>query len=296
MYPKICSLGECMIEITHQDTNKYNQSFAGDTFNFSVYLSRQKMRIDYLTAAGTSSLSKSYLQFMKKEKISTKLVTINKDKELGLILVKNKPNGEKDFYYWRDDSAANHFFNNIDVNNLVKKLKNYNYVYCSGLTLSIMNYFSQLKLQAVLQKLRKKKLKVIFDLNIRKKRWKNKKTINKALNLFLPLTDLLFATEEDIINWKKKMKLNDILKYLKKFRIPHIVYRKDARNNYAVYQNQIFYRKNTIYNKVIDTGGAGDAFNAKYFSTFIKTNNIMESLQNGHNLGKRVVMKKGAII
>ena len=92
------------------------------------------------------------------------------------------------------------------------------------------------------------------------------------------------------------MKLNDILKYLKKFRIPHIVYRKDARNNYAVYQNQIFYRKNTIYNKVIDTGGAGDAFNAKYFSTFIKTNNIMESLQNGHNLGKRVVMKKGAII
>ena len=24
MYPKICSFGECMIEIIHQDTNKYN--------------------------------------------------------------------------------------------------------------------------------------------------------------------------------------------------------------------------------------------------------------------------------
>ena len=92
------------------------------------------------------------------------------------------------------------------------------------------------------------------------------------------------------------MKLNDVLKYLRKFGIPHIVYRKDAKNNYAICQNQIFYRKNTIYNKVVDTAGAGDAFNANYFSTFIKTNNIMKSLQNGHSLGKKVVMKKGAII
>ena len=46
MYPKICSFGECMIEIIHQDINKYNQSYAGDTFNFAVYLSRQKMKID----------------------------------------------------------------------------------------------------------------------------------------------------------------------------------------------------------------------------------------------------------
>ena len=66
MYPKICSFGECMIEIIHQDINKYNQSYAGDTFNFAVYLSRQKMKIDYLTAVGTTSLSKSYLKFMKK--------------------------------------------------------------------------------------------------------------------------------------------------------------------------------------------------------------------------------------
>ena len=64
MYPKICSFGECMIEIIHQDINKYNLSYAGDTFNFAVYFSRQKMKIDYLTAVGISSLSKSYLQFM----------------------------------------------------------------------------------------------------------------------------------------------------------------------------------------------------------------------------------------
>ena len=296
MYPKICSFGECMIEIIHQDINKYNQSYAGDTFNFAVYLSRQKMKIDYLTAVGTSSLSKSYLKFMKKEKISIKLVMLKKNKELGIYLNKNKASGEKDFYYWRDESAAKFFFNNFNFNDLVHKLKNYDYVYFSGITLSIMKYSSQLKLQLALKKLRKKNLKVIFDLNIRKKIWKNKKTINKALQLFLPFTDFLFASGEDMVNWKKKMKLINILKYLKKFGIPHIVYRKDAKNNYVIYQNKIFYRKNKIYNKVVDTAGAGDAFNANYFSTFIKTNNIMKSLQNGHSLGKKVVMKKGAII
>ena len=59
-----------------------------------------------------------------------------------------------------------------------------------------MKYSSQLKLQLALKKLRKKNLKVILDLNIRKKRWKNKKTINKSLQLFLPFTDFLFASGE----------------------------------------------------------------------------------------------------
>ena len=46
---------------------------------------------------------------MKKEKISTKLVMLNKNKELGIYLIKNKASGEKDFYYWRDESAAKFF-------------------------------------------------------------------------------------------------------------------------------------------------------------------------------------------
>ena len=169
MYPKICSFGECMIEIIHQDINKYNQSYAGDTFNFAVYLSRQKMKIDYLTAVGTSSLSKSYLKFMKKEKISIKLVMLNKNKELGIYLNKNKASGEKDFYYWRDESAAKFFFNNFNFNDLVHKLKNYDYVYFSGITLSIMKYSSQLKLQLAIKKLRKKKIESYFWFKYKKK-------------------------------------------------------------------------------------------------------------------------------
>ena len=37
---RICSIGECMIELSNIEHNIFRQNFAGDTANSAIYLSR----------------------------------------------------------------------------------------------------------------------------------------------------------------------------------------------------------------------------------------------------------------
>ena len=53
---------------------------------------------------------------------------------------------------------------------------------------------------------------------------------------------------------------------------------------------------NKIQNKIIDSTGAGDGFNAAYISEFVTSQNVEKSLKAGHNMGSKIVMKTGAII
>ena len=54
-----CSIGECMIEIANTKNNHFIQSFAGDTLNFSAYLDKKKIKVDYLTSIGKSKINKN---------------------------------------------------------------------------------------------------------------------------------------------------------------------------------------------------------------------------------------------
>ena len=52
MKTKICSVGECMIEIANTKNNIFQQSFAGDTLNFCNYIDKKYFDVSFLTAIG----------------------------------------------------------------------------------------------------------------------------------------------------------------------------------------------------------------------------------------------------
>ena len=113
MKTKICSVGECMIEIANTKNNIFQQSFAGDTLNFCNYIEKKYFDVSFLTAIGKTSVNRSVLEFINSKKISTKLIKQVNSHEIGLYLIKNRNNGEKQFFYWRDNSAAKNYFNKI---------------------------------------------------------------------------------------------------------------------------------------------------------------------------------------
>ena len=162
----VCSIGEAMIEISNIKNSLYNQSFAGDTLNFCNYLDKKKLNAFFLSAIGKSEINQSLLDFVKSKKISTKYIKKINQFEVGLYLIKNKDNGEKQFFYWRDESAAKQYFNNIDFLNLYKELKNFDYIYFSGITLSIIHISKLNNFIKLLNLLKSKKIKIVFDFNI----------------------------------------------------------------------------------------------------------------------------------
>ena len=74
MKTKICSVGECMIEIANTKNNIFQQSFAGDTLNFCNYIDKKYFDVSFLTAIGKTSVNRSVLEFINSKKISTKLI------------------------------------------------------------------------------------------------------------------------------------------------------------------------------------------------------------------------------
>ena len=293
---KICSIGECMIEIINTYNNNFQQSFAGDTLNFCSYLNKKIFNVDYLSSVGKSEINKDFFNLLKSKKISKKLIHIHPHNETGLYLIKNDKNGEKNFYYWRDNSAAKNYLNELNYKKLEIILKKYHYIYFSGITLSIISKNKQKDFCNLIKKLKEYNVKIIFDLNIRIKRWPNKKHLNASINLFLPFIDILFSTGEDIKNWKNNDNLSFFNKLIKSNKINHAIFRKNASLNYAILNDQIYKVANKVHKMIVDSSGAGDGYNAAYISEFLTSGDVYRSLQASHLLGSKIVMKKGAII
>ena len=296
MNKNICSIGECMIELVNNKEENYTQFYAGDTFNFAFYFSKEKMNVDYLTAIGNCEFSNKFLKLMKKINISTNLVFKDKIHNMAIHILKRYPDGEKKFFYWRDNSAAYYFFNDIKKNLSLSILKKYQYIYFSGITLSIMNEQNLITFFNLIKKLKKiSTTKIIFDLNIRNSRWLDKKFMKKIFTTYLKEVDILFASGEDMENLYKNSNISYFKKIIKKNRINHAIYRLNSKVNFSFYYNDKFMIKNKITKNVINTAGAGDAFNAKYLSSYFKNNNINNCLKEAHNLGSKIIKYNGAL-
>ena len=291
----VCSIGEAMIEISNIKNSLYNQSFAGDTLNFCNYLDKKKLNAFFLSAIGKSEINQSLLDFVKSKNISTKYIKQINQFEIGLYLIKNKDNGEKQFFYWRDESAAKHYFNNIDFLNLYKELKNFDYIYFSGITLSIIHISKLSNFIKLLNLLKSKKIKIVFDFNIRPSRW-NKKNLNNFLDSVLKYVDICFLSGEDMNYWKNKNNIKSYEQIVRKYKLKHSIFRKNAKFTYVFLNKTRYVFKNKLLKTVVDTSGAGDGFNAAYLSNFIVNNDPVLALKAGSSLGSKIVMKKGAIV
>ena len=291
----VCSIGEAMIEISNEKNNLYNQSFAGDTLNFCNYLDKKKLNAFFLSAIGKSEINQSLLDFVKSKNISTKYIKQINQFEIGLYLIKNKDNGEKQFFYWRDESAAKQYFNNIDFLNLYKELKNFDYIYFSGITLSIIHISKLNNFIKLLKLLKSKKIKIVFDFNIRPSRW-NKKNLNIFLDSVLKFVDICFLSGEDMNYWKNKNNIKSYEQIVRKYKLKHSIFRKNAKFTYVFLNKTRYVFKNKLLKRVVDTSGAGDGFNAAYLSNFIVNNDPVLALKAGSSLGSKIVMKKGAIV
>ena len=292
---KICAIGECMMELTNAKHALYSQSIAGDTLNFTSYLDKKIFNTSYFTAVGTSDVSKRVISFLQKQKIKTNLVSRISSHEIGLYLIENSKVGEKIFYYWRDNSAAKFFFNNQNIKQCQNQLKKFQYVYFSGITLSLFDNNNFYKFLSLIEFLKKKQIKIIFDFNIRIKRWSKKKLFS-YFSKTLPFVDILFSSGEDLNFLKGNASLRTFKNLIQKYNIEHAIYRNNARLNYSFYKDESYFIKNKIKNKVVDTSGAGDGYNATYISKFIKFNDPQKALHAASEIGAKIVMKKGAIV
>ena len=289
----IFSIGECMVELSSSKDGKYNLDFAGDTANTAVYLSRLGATTSYITSVGKDNLSKKMIKYLNKEKILTNNILINAAKTIGLYLIENDKKGEREFFYWRSDSAAKTLFDNIDITKFSKKFSKCDAIYFSGITLSIYKAKNLNKFYLLLKILKKNKVKIYIDFNIRLKNWFNITLANKIIKKFSLLCDIIFISNEDLAS----LKIQNLKDFVTQYSLNALVVYRHGNGMIKIYKNKEFFQYNIKFEKkVLDTTGCGDAFNASFLFNYMKNNKISDCIKSAHKLGKKVAFTKGAII
>jgi len=297
---KIALMGECMIELQDNDSSTLLRKFAGDTLNTSVYLSRlsdaSAHEISYVTALGVDKFSDQMCDFFQDEHINTDLIQRSKTHLPGIYYVDLDDRGERQFFYWRSQSAAKQLLSSPGWEDLLNKLIEYDLLYFSGISLAILEDEGRDRLIEFLPHFKKAGGKIAFDNNYRPKLWADTAKAQHFYRLCLEQTNLALLTADDDLSLWQDEDLKTLIERNQQYGIDEVVIKRGADPCIIVKGDSRKEVAAELVENVVDTNAAGDSFSAGYLSGWINDQEPEMCARQGHYAASQVIQYKGAII
>ena len=291
-----------MLELSRRNTEQggrslpMNLSYGGDTLNSAVYLARQGITVDYVTALGDDPMSAWMVEQWRGEGVGCDLIEYQPNAVPGLYLVETDKQGERSFFYWRDSAPARRLFDDpARADPLFDQLADRAWLCLSGITLAIYSESSRQCLFSQLADYRSKGGKVIFDSNYRPKLWPGHEATRRAYEAMYRLTDVALPTLEDEQQLFGDADENGIIERLQSWGVGEIALKMGGQGCLVASAEA---RELVAANKVavVDTTSAGDSFNAGYLAARLKGQGASDAARAGHRLASVVIQHRGAII
>jgi 2-dehydro-3-deoxygluconokinase len=284
-----------MVELSDAGAGLFSRAFGGDTLNTALYLARLGVETTYVSALGDDPLSRGMLDAWGAEGINTDEVIRLPGRLPGLYMIERGASGERSFLYWRDRAPAREFFDLVgDL--ALERLSSFNWLYLSGITLSLYGDSGRARLIELLTKTRRNGGRVAFDGNYRPRGWRDAATARRAFNDLLPNVDLALPTFDDEQLLFGDLDADSSAGRLSAFGIAEIVIKTGPRGCLVYSEgNRIEVLPDAVLQPV-DTTAAGDSFNAGYLAGRIKGASVVEAARAGHRLAGVVIQWPGAVI
>jgi 2-dehydro-3-deoxygluconokinase len=285
---RVLSIGEVMLEMSDIGDGLYKKSFAGDTFNVAHYLSvvsGGQFKADYLTAVGTDADSQACLEFLRRHGVPTDQCQQDPERNIGLFILSNDASGEKQYGYWRGQSAARHLFDKP------RDLSGYDLIYLSGITAAITENKTQLVND--IKTARQNGARIAFDFNYRALLWSPEEAV-AFCDLFLPYANIIKISDEELENLLPD---SDLASLSKTYPSAEWVLtcggdKGEVWMNGEMVAQQLFASVPTV----VDSSAAGDAFIATYLAAQFSGCDALTALNRGHAVASQVVCAKGSIV
>ena len=298
---KIASLGECMLELHRESESNWKMGWGGDTFNVAFYLSHYTTPahcdIQFITALGDDLYSTQMLRAWQHEGIGTDWVLRLPGGKPGLYLINTDAQGERSFFYYRTESAARQLFQAENAKRLRPILLDCDTLYFSGITLAIFDAQSRTRLKHLLKEAKNQGASLVFDTNYRPALWQTKEEAQRAVLEILPDVDIALPTFEDHQNLFDVATPEHCAQHLHDYGVVEVVV-KCGPSPCLVSQAPhapVSVPARSIQ-KVVDTSGAGDSFNAGYLVGRLHHKEAEEAAQMGHRLAAEVIQHAGVLL
>jgi 2-dehydro-3-deoxygluconokinase len=286
-----------MVELRAVGADSFARSYAGDAYNTAVYLKRSlpAAQVQFLTAVGDDAMSEAMRRAWHAQEIDDALAFPVAGGSAGLYLIETDALGERSFQYWRKDSAATHWLARL-VEGGESLLHGADIIYFSGITLAILTLDERAAAIELLRRARRHVRRVAFDPNVRLALWQSPQVAAQTIHAAMSACDIVLPSAEDLA-WLfgagEPMRQMD---QLIEMGVSEVALTLGAAG--CAIANGAARKRLTSPNveRVIDTSGAGDAFNGAYLANRLQGRSPDEAAQAAIQVASRVVTHAGAIV
>jgi 2-dehydro-3-deoxygluconokinase len=291
----VVAVGECMVELSLAGRGAAQVGYAGDTFNTAVYLQRLGRPTAYGTALGAGDpFSRAILARMAEEGLSRELVVEAEGRLPGLYAIERDANGEGGFYYWRGEAPARDYFQLVDLALLKATMLGARLIYVSAISLAIVGEAGWGVLMPLLRAAAGAGVEVAFDTNYRARLWPSAEVARAAIEAVIATSRYLSVSTADVAAFGG----GDPEAFARAWATKgaEVVLRHGDRRIEVLSGADVERFAPEPPVPVVDTTGAGDAFNAGYLAARLEGRPVREAVAAGRRLAAVVVQHPGAII
>ena len=297
--PRVALLGECMLELSPvaDRPGQYQLGVAGDTFNTATGLARLGLPVSYLTGLGDDHHSDDIAGKAADAGIDMTSVERLPGYRPGLYLIDNAPDGERSFSYWRENSAARETLGNARrLLRLLDRAGEPDYLFISGITLALCGDDGREALRPWLNTYQAGGGLVTYDGNYRAALWSSPGAATEAHRQLAERADIYLPGIEDELELRGLEDKLALTSELESAADREIVLKDGAAGV------QLFGAAGSTriaaepVDDVVDTSGAGDAFNAGYLAARLHGLSPATAAAFGCRVAAATIQVPGAVL
>ena len=289
------AVGECMLELAG-DARDWRMGYAGDSFNTALYLQRLGVPTSYLTALGSDPFSQEMLNSWRAEGLDVSLVLTDSKRLPGLYAIRTDAAGERSFFYWRKQSAARRLFKLTGLEAALHAAAQARILYLSGITLSLFSAAERARLVQLASAVRNAGGAVAFDLNYRPTAWPSARSARMAMEQIAPHVSCALHTFEDTALLFGDSSPEHTVERWRAWGCQEIAVKLGAEGCVIADRAQSVHLPAPEAVSVVDTTGAGDAFNAGFLAARLACAELSGAARAAQILAAAVIGQRGAIL
>jgi 2-dehydro-3-deoxygluconokinase len=214
----------------------------------------------------------------------------------GLYAVRNDADGERHFYYWRERSAARQLFALPGIDAALARARAAKQLYLSGITLSLFTQAERVRLHEIAAAVRAAHGQVIFDPNYRPGGWPGSDAACAAIRALAPYVSIVLPTFADETALFADATPADTVRRWRDWGVQRVVVKLGAEGSVLAWSGTMERVPAVTVPRVLDTTGAGDAFNAGFLAARAAGQEPLAAAHAASRVAAIVIQHRGAIL
>lgn len=286
--------GEAMLE--YHGHGGSGLRFGGDTLNTAVHMARRGYDVAFVTAVGVDPISDALVAAWQAEGIDTAHVHRHPDRSPGIYAIHLDERGERSFLYWRDRSAAREMFEMPGMEESLNRAGECELVYFSLITLAIIGDRGREQLLNLAHQRKAAGLHVAYDSNFRPALWPDLALAREVSTRAMRSATIGLPTDVDErqLHGARQSEV-DIADRWHEAGCEEVVVKAGERGCVLKSGSRPcrYYPASCV--EVVDSSGAGDAFNAGFLASRLSGTSASDAIAAGQALAAETIGHHGAI-